>query len=311
MIIGTRGSELALWQTRYVQARLGGEAAGVTFAIIKTSGDQLLDIPLQQQVDKGFFTKELEVALADRRIDAAVHSLKDLPTIVPDGLVVAAVPERADVGDVLFVHPQALDPSGLLPLKPGARVGTSSMRRTALLKHLRPDVEPAFLRGNVPTRLGKCKSGELDAVILARAGVSRLALDPGPLHAFDLDPTRWLPAAAQGALAIEARADDNALLGRLRGLHDTTTADAVSLERGLLRRIEGGCHTAFGAIALGQGDDWTLHAGITADDGTWRHVTVQGRHAGLVDAAFAALQTASADAQVGDTPWFSIARPWV
>jgi hydroxymethylbilane synthase len=311
MIIGTRGSELALWQTRHVQARLGGEAAGVTFEIIKTSGDRLLDIPLQQQLDKGFFTKELEVALADRRVDAAVHSLKDLPTLVPPGLVVAAIPERADVGDLLFVHPDALDSTGILPLKAGTRVGTASLRRMALLKHLRPDLEPAFLRGNVPTRLGKCKSGELGAVILARAGITRLGLDPGDLAVFDLDPTRWLPAAAQGAMAIEARSDDSTLLARLRGLHDVATADAVSLERELLRRIEGGCHTAFGAIALGQGDDWTLHAGMTGEDGTWRHVTVHGRHAGLVDAAFARLQSMTSGAyEASDSPWFSTARPW-
>ncbi len=309
LIIGTRGSELALWQSRHVQACLGGEASGVTLEVIKTSGDRLLDIPLQKQLDKGFFTKELEVALADRRVDAAVHSLKDLPTETPPGLLVAAVPERADVGDLLFVRKEALDLSRPLPLRPGSRVGTASLRRMALLKHAAPDLEAAFLRGNVPTRLGKCKSGELDAVILARAGISRLALDAGDLLVFDLAPARWLPAAAQGALGIEARDDDPMILARLRVLHDPATADAVALERGLLRRIEGGCHTAFGALATGRGDNWTLRAGMTAEDGTWRAVEVSGRHAGLVDAAFACLQNGPW-LEEGDAPWFAPARSW-
>lgn len=311
IVIGTRGSELALWQARHIQARLGGEAAGVTLQIIKTSGDQLLNIPLQQQVDKGFFTKELEVALADRRIDVAVHSLKDLPTQYPPGLTLAAVPVRADACDVLFVRPEALDLERPLPLRPGAKVGTASMRRSSLLKHVLPDVEATFLRGNVPTRLKKALSGELDAVILARAGVSRLGLDTGDLHVFDLVPTLWVPAPAQGALGIEAREDDAPVLARLATLHDVATADCVALERGLLRRIEGGCHAAFGALARPVALGYELHAGVQTDDGGWRSIVVRGAADTLVEAAFEALQTGQADAlAVGDSVWFAPAQPW-
>ncbi len=292
--IGTRGSELALWQARHVQARLGGEAAGVTLDIIKTTGDRMLDIPLQNQLDKGFFTKELEVALLADRVDAAVHSLKDLPTQLPDGLTLAAVPMRAAVEDLLLVRPEAVDLSRPLPLKAGARVGTASMRRMALLKHLAPDVEATFLRGNVPTRLGKAQKGELDAVILARAGVSRLGLDPGDLVVFDLNPRLWLPAAAQGALGLEARGQDAATLARLATLHHIPTAAAVDVERGLLRRMEGGCHSAFGAFAeIDDKGHGVLRAGI-GDDRGWHHIEVSGAVGTLVEAAYEAMQAALA-----------------
>lgn len=315
--IGTRGSELALWQARHIQARLGGEGAGVSLDIIKTTGDRLLDIPLQNQLDKGFFTKELEVALLDLRVDAAVHSLKDLPTQLPEGLVLAAVPGRAAVGDLLLVRREAVDLGRPLPLKPGSRVGTASMRRMALLKHLAPDVEATFLRGNVPTRLGKAQKGELDAVILARAGVSRLGLDPGELVVFDLNPRLWLPAAAQGALGLEARGADQATLDRLAQLHHVPTASAVDVERGLLRRMEGGCHSAFGALAevdeAGQG---VLRAGL-GDDNGWHHIEVSGAVGTLVEAAYEAMQAALAGSahpairapQAADA-WHAPAETW-
>lgn len=315
--IGTRGSELALWQARHVQARLGGEAAGVTLEIIKTTGDRMLDIPLQNQLDKGFFTKELEVALLADRVDAAVHSLKDLPTQLPEGLALAAVPVRAAVEDLLLVRPEAVDLSRPLPLKAGARVGTASMRRMALLKHLAPDVEATFLRGNVPTRLGKAQKGELDAVILARAGVSRLGLDAGDLVVFDLNARLWLPAAAQGALGLEARGQDAATLERLMTLHHVPTAAAVDVERGLLRRMEGGCHSAFGAFAeIDDHGHGVLRAGI-GDERGWHHIEVSGAVETLVEAAYEGMQAALAGqphpAICPEKPgakWYQPAKPW-
>jgi len=315
--IGTRGSELALWQARHVQARLGGEAAGVTLEIIKTTGDRMLDIPLQNQLDKGFFTKELEVALLTDRVDAAVHSLKDLPTQLPDGLTLAAVPVRAAVEDLLLVRQDAVDLNRPLPLKPGSRVGTASMRRMALLQHLAPDVQASFLRGNVPTRLGKAQEGELDAVILARAGVSRLGLDAGDLVVFDLNPRLWLPAAAQGALGLEARAADAATLSHLATLHHVPTAAAVDVERGLLRRMEGGCHSAFGALAeIDDQGHGVLRAGI-GDDKGWHCIEVAGDVAALVEAAYEAMQAALAGrshpamrAHLASDRWYASAKSW-
>ena len=319
MIIGTRGSELALWQARHIQARLGGEQAGVALQIIKTSGDKLLEIPLQQQTDKGFFTKELEVALADHRVDLAVHSLKDLPTQMPPGLVLSAIPVRADVHDLLLVRKEAVDLSRKLPIRAGSRVGTASMRRMALLKHVAPDVLPTFLRGNVPTRLNKAISGEMQAVILARAGLARLGLDTADLAVFDLNPDLWLPAAAQGALGIQARGDDPAVLAKLALLRDANATQAVELERGLLRQLEGGCHAAFGAHAtpIAGSDGWQLLAGLEDAAGNWRSVAVRGPVETLVLAAYAQLiaepfPEASRTAQglFEAQSWYAPARAW-
>lgn len=310
LTIGTRGSELALWQAHYIQGRLGGEAAGIQLKIVHTSGDKLLTIPLQAQLDKGFFTKELEVELAAGTVDAAVHSLKDLPTQLPPGLKLAVIPVRAEVNDVLLVHRSALDLNGKLPVKAGSKIGTASMRRSALLRHVAPELEPVLLRGNVPTRLNKAKSGELDAVLLARAGLARLNLDAGDLAIFDLNPRLWLPAAAQGALGIEIREDDDNATATLAPLHDPATAAAVGLERGLLRRIEGGCHSPFGALAT-VGTDGTaiLRAGTVTSDGTWRAIEVSGPVETLVERAFASLEDPAA-AVAESEPWWTPARPW-
>lgn len=317
IVIGTRGSELALWQARYIQARLGGEAAGVQLEIIKTSGDRLLEIPLQNQVDKGFFTKELEQALLDGRVDLAVHSLKDLPTQMPDGLVLAAVPERAATPDLLLMAEAVFDANALWPLKPGSRVGTASMRRQALLQHADPQATPAFLRGNVPTRLGKVRSGELDAVLLARAGVERLGLSLDGIVAYELDPLRWLAAAGQGALGLQIRAADSALANRLQTLHHPPTATAVALERGLLRRLEGGCHTAFGARAEVTAGGAVLTAGLTNPAGAWCAVQVSGSAQALVEAGYQALQAVlagqthpAAYAGPGGGPWGRRIQSW-
>ncbi len=310
--IGTRGSDLALWQAHHVQRLLGGQAAGVQLRIIKTSGDRFVDIPLQNQLDKGFFTKELEAELLAGTIDLAVHSLKDLPTENPPGLVLGAVPPRADTGDVLFVQPAAHDPDQPMGLRAGARVGTASLRRMALLRAYAPQVQAEFLRGNVPTRLNKAKDAVLDAVILARAGVSRLGLPWGSLLAFDLDPAVWLPAAGQGALGLQCRADDQDLGARLAAVADLAAALAVRCERDVLRRMEGGCHSPFGALAAVHGDQVTLRAGAQASQGQWVAVAVSGPAGEVAARAETALRAALANppAVASEAAWVQPARPW-
>ena len=293
---------------------LGGEQAGVSIEVIRTQGDARLDIPLQKQLDKGFFTAEIERALLDGRIDVAVHSLKDLPTELPPGLALAAVPPRADAGDVLVVHPDALDATRPLRVCQGGRVGTSALRRLAQLEVTMPDAQTGLFRGNVPTRVGKVRDRSVDAAVLARAGLARLALDLGELVAFDLIETRWLPAPGQGALGLEIRADDEATRARIDTLHDAQTAEDVGAERGLLARMEGGCHTAF--AALGRGDRLRAAMPVGGVEGApWHVVEVRAPTlAARVDLAEAALREGPSAAatveQREDAPWVQPARAW-
>ena len=207
LIIGSRGSDLALWQSRWVAAHLG---IPTEIKIIQTQGDRILDRDLTGVEGKGFFTKELEDALYARSIDIAVHSLKDLPTTTPPGLHIAAVCERAPASDILLVHPDWHDPDAPLPIRRGGRVGASSLRRQAFVRGAGQALEPVSLRGNVPTRVRKCKEGQYAAVVLAEAGLSRLAIDFSPLRAYRLSVAQWLPAPGQGALGIETRSADPA-----------------------------------------------------------------------------------------------------
>lgn len=259
LTLGTRGSELALTQTRMVTAALQQAHAGldVVRQIIQTSGDKRQDLRFSEfsgvaQVDKGIFIKELEVALERGEIDAAVHSLKDVPSDLAPGFVIAAVLPRAAIEDVLITR----QPHTLQSLPPGARVGTSSVRRAAQLKWLRPDVEIVEIRGNVPTRVKKVLGDQpLDAVLLAAAGLIRLGLMTGDriaiegemLSALTLDPEAFLPAAGQGAIAIECRQGDEATWQRLRALNDAETEARVTAEREFLRLLGAGCQTPVGA----------------------------------------------------------------
>jgi hydroxymethylbilane synthase len=250
LVIGSRGSKLALWQSEWVRARLAelDPSVSVRIEVIKTMGDVRRDVPLSVIGGQGAFTKELEVALLDGRIDIAVHSLKDLPTVVPEGLQITATPAREDVRDALVLRASAggTDASvGNLPA--GAVVGTSSLRRIAQLKHLRADVVIKDLRGNVDTRLRKLDEGEYDAVILASAGLRRLGLGERISAAIPLG--EMLPAVGQGSLGVETRADaaeTNALVSRLD--HPETRA-AVVAERALLRHLGGGCQVPIAAHA--------------------------------------------------------------
>lgn len=259
LTLGTRGSELALTQTRMVTEELQAAHANlqVVRQIIQTSGDKRQDLRFSEfnavaHVDKGIFIKELEIALEKGEIDAAVHSLKDVPSDLATGFVVAAVLPRAAIEDVLITR----EPSTLETLPKGARVGTSSVRRAAQLKWLRPDVEIVEVRGNVPTRVKKVLGEQpLDAVLLAAAGLIRLGLMKGneiqiegqTISALTLDPVTFLPAAGQGAIAIECRADDESTIQAVRALNDADTEARVTVEREFLRLLGAGCQTPVGA----------------------------------------------------------------
>lgn len=267
IVIGSRGSKLALWQSEWVKARLEELGARVRIEIFKTHGDVMRDVPLATIGGQGAFTKELEVALLDRRIDVAVHSLKDLPTVNPEGLSITATPEREDARDALVLRADA-DAKGASVENLPARsvVGTSSLRRIAQLKHLRPDVQVKDLRGNVDTRLRKLDSGDYDAVILASAGLRRLGLGSRISAAIETDV--MLPAVSQGSLGVQTRADDaqtNALVSRLD--HARTRA-AVVAERALLRKLGGGCQVPIAAHAVVTGGELRLDGLVASLDGS-------------------------------------------
>jgi hydroxymethylbilane synthase len=247
LTIGSRGSQLALWQAHWVRDRLDGLGETCRIEIIKTTGDKITDVPLAKVGSKGLFTKEIEEALQDSRIDLAVHSLKDLPTVLPDGLDIAAVPEREDPRDALVGR--RLD-----DLPSGSRVGTSSLRRVAQLKALRPDLVIESIRGNLDTRLRKLDEGQYDAIVLAAAGLKRLGWES---RITEVLPTESMcPAVGQGALAIETRRDGGDAERTCRKLDDPVTRTAVRAERALLASLGGGCQVPIGAYA--QVSDHTL-----------------------------------------------------
>lgn len=261
--IGTRGSALALWQARHVAAWLGQAAPGVEVTLVEivSAGDELTDVPLTELEGTGFFTAALDRALLAGDVDVAVHSFKDVPVEMAPGLAVAAVPVRGPVDDVLC----ARDGLTLAGLPPGARVGTCSARRTAQVRAIRADLDIRPLRGNVPTRVARVGSGDLDAVVLARAGLVRLGLEA---HITDVLPiSQVLPAPAQGALAVVCRANDAAVHAMLSALDDPATRDAVTAERTVLHALGGGCSVPVGALARHDGDVLHLSAGVFALDG--------------------------------------------
>ena len=263
--IASRGSQLALWQAHAVERALlaADPDAEVRIDVVKTIGDRILDVPLAKIGDKGLFTKELDEALLSGAADLAVHSLKDVPTRLPDGLVIAAITVREDPRDVLILAPGRTGSLATLP--PGARIGTSSLRRRAQLQARRPDLEVLDLRGNLNTRLAKLDRGEYEGIILAAAGVLRLGWDDRISE--HLDPSDWLPAVGQGALAVVARADDEPLLQRLRGLDHAATAAATTAERAFLRALEGGCQVPIGALGELHDGRLTLHGLVASTSG--------------------------------------------
>lgn len=264
IVIGTRGSALALWQAHAVEAMLHEHSPGmgVRLEIIHTTGDQVLDTPLNMIGDKGLLTKELENALYDRRIDIAVHSLKDLPSQLPDGLTIGAIPRRHSPEDALVAAPGTT----LDTLPPGATVATGSLRRRAQLLHIRPDLTIVDVRGNVPTRLQKFQNNRWDGMILAFAGLNRLGLEDAIAQI--IPPTVIIPAVGQGALGIESREDDVEMLELLAGIEHTETRLCTDAERAMLRHLEGGCQVPIGAHATLAGDTLSLTGVIASVDGT-------------------------------------------
>ena len=261
--IATRVSALAMWQTRWVQSKIAALYPEITIEVLglSTRGDQILDRSLAKIGGKGLFIKELEQAMADGQADLAVHSLKDVPMVLPEGYTLAAILPREDPLDAL-VGPGL---SGLEDLPHGARVGTSSLRRQAQLLALRPDLEVLPLRGNVQTRLAKLDAGEYHAIVLAAAGLMRLGLSER--IACRLAPEQSLPAASQGAIAIECRSDRPELLALLAALHDAPTARCVTAERALSRRLGGSCQLPLAAFAQEEGVNLHLRARLLSPDG--------------------------------------------
>ncbi len=265
IIIGSRGSELALWQANYIKRELEKKNRNVRVEIniIKTKGDKILDVALSKIGDKSLFTKELEVELYAKRIDLAVHSLKDLQTQIPAGLKLAAVTKRHEVEDVLIARKKGMT---IKSLPEFAVVATGSLRRRAQLLHFRPDITIIDLRGNVPSRIKKFLESEWDAIILARAGVERLNLKK---HISSFIPKEEiLPAVGQGALGIEIREDNKAVEEIIKSLHHEETYKAVIAERALLRTLEGGCQVPIGAFAEVKPSGLYLDAVVGSLDGS-------------------------------------------
>lgn len=274
--LGTRGSDLALWQAHRIADRIRTELGlECDIEIIKTSGDRIQDVAFHKMEGKGFFTKELQDALLDGRIDLVVHSLKDLPTDEPDGLRLAAIPERGPTGDLLLAPANTIvtRPDDPIGLPQNATLGTSSLRRAAQALVLRPDLRLEALRGNVPTRIRKLREGQYDAILLASAGVKRLGLDLTGLDQIELPPEAMLPAPGQGALAIETR-DADPTVELLESLHDRKAARAVNAERNLLRLLGGGCHLPLGCLATDHDGAIRLHAALGRVDEKISHAEV-------------------------------------
>ncbi|HJU54648.1 MAG TPA: hydroxymethylbilane synthase, partial [Pyrinomonadaceae bacterium] len=265
LTIGSRGSKLALWQAGWMKAQLNRHYPQTTVSVevIKTSGDVLKDAPLAVIGGKGVFTKELEEALLDGRIDLAVHSLKDLPTVLPEGLCIAAVTEREDARDALILRAGVIvERPSIMSLPEGAIVGTSSPRRVSQLKHLRPDLRVKELRGNVDTRLRKLDAGDYDAVVLASAGLRRLGL--AERISAPLETEEMLPAVGQGALGIETRAADEETKVMVAAADDEKTRAACTAERALLRELGGGCQLPIAAHAVVVGEERLRLGGLVA-----------------------------------------------
>ncbi len=278
--IGTRGSALALWQAHHVEALIRAQpgAPEVQLVRIRTEGDLRTDVPLWQVGGRAFFTKEIDKALLADEIDIAVHSLKDLSTVLESGIELAAVLTREDPRDALISRSGV----SLSSLPVGARIGTSSLRRRAFLARLRPDAVLLELRGNVPTRLEKLHAGEYDAIVLATAGLKRLKLDS---HISEhLSPAEFPPAVSQGAIGVCMRSGDAAAGRWLSPLDDRASRLATTAERALLRRIEGGCQVPLGASGSLDGNVLQLHAAVCALNGS-KMLRARGEIAATADNA--------------------------
>jgi hydroxymethylbilane synthase len=265
IVIGSRGSELALWQSYFVKKELEKINKNITveIRIIKTKGDKILDVALSQIGDKSLFTKELEVELLNKKIDVAVHSLKDLQTKLPDGLIIGAVSKRHPVEDVLIARKKG---TTLSNIRENAKIATGSLRRRSQILHFRPDIQIEELRGNVPSRIQKFLASDWEGIILARAGVERLKLNK--YISSVISPELIVPAVGQGALGIEVHEENKTVHEILFHLHDENTFAAVLAERALLRTLEGGCQVPIGALAVVKSNGLFLDAYVGTIDGS-------------------------------------------
>ncbi len=264
IVIGSRGSDLALWQAHHVKSQLENLGCSVEIKIIVTQGDAIQDLSFDKLEGKGFFTKEIEVALINKSIDLAVHSHKDLETNPPAGLIVACVSERENPADLLLIAKSAVDTNNEWNLKSNAIVGTSSARRKSQVVRFRDDVEIKDLRGNVPTRIQKLRDGHYDAILLAKAGVDRLQIDLSEFEVVVLNPKAFVPAPAQGVLALQIREEDNALFDTLQKMNHPEVQRRIAVERKVLNLMEGGCQLPLGVycddndiVYVSHSDDWT------------------------------------------------------
>ena len=257
IVIGSRGSDLALWQAHHVKDRLTELGHNVTINIIKTQGDKIQHLSFDKLEGKGFFTKEIEAALLDGSIDLAVHSHKDLETNPPEDLIIGAVSNRANPADLLLIRKSSTDNSRKWNLKEGAIVGTSSARRKSQMLAYRSDVNLKDLRGNVPTRINKLREEQYDAILLAKAGVDRLELDLSEFEVIVLDPTEFVPAPAQGVLGLQIRKNDDRMAEVLQHLNDKEVQRRISFERKVLNLMEGGCQLPLGVYC---DENYTLFA---------------------------------------------------
>ncbi|MEQ9188573.1 MAG: hydroxymethylbilane synthase [Cryomorphaceae bacterium] len=247
--IGSRGSDLALWQAKFFREQLELIDVASEIIIIQTKGDKIQHLSFDKIEGKGFFTKEIEDSLLRNEIDIAIHSHKDLETQNPPGLTVAGVSYREDPSELLLIRKEALDFSQVLNFKKGAVIGTSSARRKGQILSMRPDIRIEDIRGNVPTRINKLRSGKFDAILLAYAGVHRLQINTEDLHVEKLDPRFFIPAPAQGVLAFQCREEDHRTIDLVQQLHHSDVAEGVAIERGILAGFGGGCHIPIGVYA--------------------------------------------------------------
>lgn len=246
LVIGTRGSRLALWQSEHVQKLLQDIDISSELKIIKTKGDQIQNLSFDKIEGKGFFTKEIEDELIQKNVDIAVHSLKDMPTSQPEGLVLSALLERADPADWLIIHPDAVDINQTLKLKSKAVIGTSSARRKAQMLGFRPDIQIEDIRGNVPTRIQKLADGKYDGILLAAAGIRRLEIDLRAFEVIRFNPKEFVPAPGQGVVTIQCRSEDFQTRRILRKIHQNHVSACTNVERAVLQKMDGGCQLPLG-----------------------------------------------------------------
>ncbi|NNE26681.1 MAG: hydroxymethylbilane synthase [Saprospiraceae bacterium] len=286
MVIGSRGSDLAMWQSRQLEQKLKDLGLITEIKVIKTKGDKVQNLGFDKMEGKGFFTKEIEESLLSRSCDIAVHSLKDVGTDQPDGLVLCGLSEREDPRDILIIHPDAVDKDMTLQLKNNAVVGTSSIRRKVQIKALLDHVTLQDLRGNVPTRINKLREGQYDAIILAYAGVKRLSLDLSDLTVIPMHPHEFVPAPGQGVVTYQCRESDIELRRIMKKIYAGDLHFQTNIERGVMQKIGGGCHLPLGVYcekdALG---NFHVHACYKIDDETElkRTFVSQSTSVGLID----------------------------